>query len=489
MTEQGPADPMEVWRSLAETALKGAPLSSLDTVTPDGVRLKPLHGPARPIYAGRAAPGAWSAIQRVDDDANANHQALDDLANGAHGLTLVFAGAPSAFGRGLVADTLPALAEVLDGVHLDHCLLRLEGGSRGVEALAMATALAEHRRTVPLSVHAGIDPFGAFVTGGAMAPLAEQAPRLADAVTATRGRSGITTLFRADGRPLAEAGATPAQELAFAVASATALARLLDTQGVGPAEALPRIEMALSADQDQFATIAKLRAARRLWRLVSDACGVVAPLTLHVSTKRRMLSWSDPHTNLVRLTVAALAAGVGGADSVTVLPFDAEHGAFARRLSRNIQTLLLEESHVAALADPGAGAGAVETYTDAIASRAWALVTAYETTDLASAIARGDVAADVKRAADAEAAAIANGERSIIGVTRHPPAEPASPPSETRRPAPLNRNLTVNGDTFRDLVAAALNGATLADLAAAGPQKTLTAPTLAPERAAEPFEG
>jgi len=480
---------MEAWRPLAQKALRGAPLDTLSTVTADGFCLGPLHAPAEPIYAGRSAHGDWGVVQRVDEDAGAAAQALEDLGNGATGLSIVLAGAPGAFGQGLAADTVDTLEAALEGVHLEHCALHLEAGARGLEAFALVTALAERRGTPPLSLHAGIDPLGAFAADGVMAPWESFAARLADAVRAAREIHGVTTLFRADGRPLAEAGATPAQEVAFALASATALARALDEEGNGADESLPLIQMALCANQDQFATIAKLRAARRLWRLVADACGSAAPLTLHVSTARRMLSWSDPQTNLLRLTIAAFAAGAGGADSVTVLPFDAAATPFARRLARNIQTLLLEEAHVAELADPAAGAGAVEVYTDAIAGRAWELFKAHEAEGLPARIASGAVAAAVHQAADAEEAATASGDRTIIGVTRHPPAAPAPVLEEPSRPAPVRRLKEVTGAALADLVAAAAAGATLADLSATAPAASLDAPRLAPARAAAPLEG
>lgn len=489
MSDIAEAGLMEAWRPLAEKALGGLPLATLDTVTADGFRLAPLHGPAEPVYSGRSAHGDWGVIQRVDEDEGAAAQATEDLSNGATGLALVFAGAPTGFGRGLVADTVDALDQALLGVHLDHCTVHLEAGARGIEVFALFSALARRRQTPPFCLHAGIDPLGAFAAHGEMAAWEAIVPRLVDAVVAARDEPGLATLLRADGRPIAEAGATPAQELAFALASAAAIARALDESGIGPDETLPLVQMALSADQDQFATIAKLRAARRLWRLVTDACGISAPLTLHVSTARRMLSWSDPQTNLLRLTVAAFAAGAGGADSVTVLPFDAAASRFARRLARNTQTLLLEEAHVAEIADPGAGAGAIEAYTDAIASAAWDLFRAHEAEGLPARIASGAVADAVLAAAEAAEAAIAAGDRPIIGVTHHPPARPSPIPDETPRLASTARRRAAAGGGFRDLLAAARDGATLADLAATAPAPGLTAPALGATRAAAPFEG
>jgi methylmalonyl-CoA mutase len=480
---------MEAWRPLVDKALKGAPYDTLRTVTRDGLCLDPLHAAADPVYAGRSAHGDWNVVQRVDCDDGAAAQARADLENGANGLTVVFAGAPGAFGRGLTAATVDDLDAALDGVLLQHCCLHLEAGARGMEAFALALALCERRGTSPVALHAGIDPLGTFAADGSMPPFDAVAGRLAGMVRAARDLDCSGTILRADGRPLAEAGATPAQELAFALASTTAVVRALDEAGLRPDETLPLVQMALTATTDQFATIAKLRAARRLFRMVADSCGVPAPLTLHASTAHRMLAFSDPQTNLLRLTVAAFAAGAGGADSVTVLPFDAAASPFARRLARNIQTLLLEEAHLAELADPAAGSGTLETYTEELAQHAWEIFQAHEAGGLVARIADGTVAASVRLAAEREEAALAAGERAMIGVTHHPPQHPAAVPQFAPSPVPDARRIDVSGPAFTDLVAGAGAGATLADLSATWPAERMTAPRLAPSRAAAAFEG
>ena len=436
------------WRALTEKALKGAPFESL--LTPEigltGAEgfVAPLAMPAEPIHAGRAQTGAWTVVQRVDDDAAAG-DAVTDLENGATGLALVFAGAPGADGRGLTANTVAALDDALAGVRLDLITLYLEAGANGSAALALLLALCERRGEMPRALHAGLDPFGAGAFAGAPvdAPLAE-----AVALFGERGIAG--TALCADGRIAAEAGATPAHELAFALTSLAAMLKALDDAGIGPDTALPRISVALSADADQFATMAKLRAMRRLHALIAEACGVDAPLHLTATTSARMLSRSDPHTNLLRLTIAAMGGALGGADALTVLPFDGTGAPFARRMARNIQNLMLEEAHVARLADPGAGSGTIETLTDTIAEAAWRLFQANGAGDPAW-LSDGTFA---RMAADGAAR-----ERTIIGVTKHAPPEPFRP-VRAAPPVPRDGEETA-GLALAALLARATDGAAL----------------------------
>src|SRR5581483_5199493 len=128
--------------------------------------------------------------------------------------------------------------------------------------------------------------------------------------------------FAADGRVVHGAGGTEAQELAFVLAAALAYLRALEGGGIALERARGKIFFRLAADADQFLTIAKLRALRRLWARIEDACGLApaAPLVA-AETAWRMMTRRDPHVNLLRTTLAAFAAGLGGADAVSVLPF------------------------------------------------------------------------------------------------------------------------------------------------------------------------
>ena len=126
-----------------------------------------------------------------------------------------------------------------------------------------------------------------------------------------------------------------------------------------------------------FATLAKFRAMRLMWRRVLQASGLPdAPLRLHAETSWRMMAVKDPHTNILRATAAVFGAGLGGADSITVLPFSLAQGlpnAFSRRVARNVQTVLAEESNLWRVADPASGAGYIETYTQGLCEKAWAV--------------------------------------------------------------------------------------------------------------------
>ncbi|XWN30676.1 MAG: methylmalonyl-CoA mutase family protein [Devosia sp.] len=482
-----PADPIfEDWRDLAERALKGAPLESLDVIMDDGVRadairLPPLAAAATPVYTGRATAGPWTIVQRVDTDGTSAKQATEDLQNGATALSVVFAGAPAAFGAGLTAATVADLNAALEGVYLDLLPIHLQAGARGLEALALLAALVKTRGTALRAVHAGVDPLGALAATGEGHDPATVGKRLHRAVLAHEALGVEGTALAADGRIYAEAGATPVQELALALWTVRDYAAALDTEGVPPAVSLPQIAMHLSASQEQFVTIAKMRAARRLHALFAQACNVDTPLTLHATTLRRMMAVSDPHTNLLRLTIAGFAAGVGGADALTILPFDQASSAFGRRMGRNIQTLLLEESHLGQLMDPGAGSGSIETLTDAMARAAWALFQAQAAggASLADALIDGrieDLCSKIER------------EPVIIGVTKHPPANPyAVTPAQPVAP-PEARAVEVANADFDGLVEAALQGATLADLAAPEPPMSLGRHILRPLRDSAHFE-
>ena len=173
------------------------------------------------------------------------------------------------------------------------------------------------------------------------------------------------------------AGGSEAQELAFALGSAVTYLRALEASGVSLDAATRMIYFRLAADADQFLTIAKFRAIRKLWARVEQACGLApAPAYVSAETAWRMMTRRDPYVNMLRTTVAVFAAGVGGADAITVLPFTAAIGlpdSFARRTARNTQLVLLEELNLAKVSDPTAGSGAIEDLTQQLCAAAWSL--------------------------------------------------------------------------------------------------------------------
>jgi methylmalonyl-CoA mutase len=179
-----------------------------------------------------------------------------------------------------------------------------------------------------------------------------------------------------DGTSVHEEGASDVQELGRLLARGAQVLRILEDGGIEPARAVGLVELRVAITDEQFVSIAKLRALRVLWARLTYLCEVTEPRTrVHAVTSRPMTSAYDVHVNLLRTTVATFAAGVGGADAVTVVPYDEPTGdssALGRRLAGNISALLVEESHVAAVADPAGGAYAVERLTDDLAHAAWA---------------------------------------------------------------------------------------------------------------------
>src|SRR5262249_20191265 len=171
----------------------------------------------------------------------------------------------------------------------------------------------------------------------------------------------------ADGRVIHNAGGSEAQELAWVLATALAYVRALEASGVALADARRMIYFRLAADADQFLTAAKFRALRKLWARVEEACGLIrAPAFIAAETAWRMMTRRDPFVNMLRATVAVVAAGLGGADSIAVVPHTAAIGLpdrFARRIACNTQLILLEESNLARVTDPAAGAGGPESLT------------------------------------------------------------------------------------------------------------------------------
>jgi methylmalonyl-CoA mutase len=416
------------WRRAAQAALHGASLETLVSKTADGVRIEPVYRPAEGSRA-LGPDGPWRVIARLDhpspDEANA--QALDDLANGADGLQVVFSAAPGAHGFGLKRFDPPTLHKALDGVRFDAgAHFELDLGPDGPrQALAFA-ALVDRAGAKPeeCAVSFGLDPFAAAARGPFPADWRAHAAPYVESALSLRSTGFGAPLVAADARGVHAAGGSPAQELAFALSAAVSLLRLLDRAGAPPSEARALIAFRLAADADQFATLSKFRALRIAWSRVEEACGL-GPRAAHVQTESawRMMTARDPYVNVMRGAIAAFSAGLGGADSVSVLPHTLPLGlpdGFARRLARNAQLILLRESHLGFVGDPAAGSGAFEALTKALCERAWALFQEIERDGgLPSALANGAFQREVAISAAALARDVASVKSPITGVSAH----------------------------------------------------------------------
>ena len=420
------------WRKLVDGVLKGAPFEKLVGKTYDRLRIEPIYPRARgaaPI-AGRAPAAPWQIMQRIDhpDAAQANEQALHDLENGASGLMLVFAGANGARGFGL-EPTAEAVEKILDGVFIDAGIaLEVQVGTQSRMAAIHVAEYVKRKGLSPAAcdIRFGLDPIGACAVWGSSL---YAWPEIVAAVTgAIKGLAGIGfkgPFAVADGRVIHDAGGSEVQELAFVLAAGVAYMRALESAGVAPEDAQSMLYARLSADADQFLTMAKFRALRLLWARVEQACGLAPkPWFIAADTAWRMLTQRDPYVNMLRATMATFSAGLGGANAITVLPHTLALGlpdAFARRIARNTQLVLLEESNLARVTDPAAGSGGIETLTQQLCEAAWSLFQEIEKAGgVFGALEQNLIQRKVAATRAAREANIARRKEVLTGATKFP---------------------------------------------------------------------
>ncbi|MEA5365928.1 methylmalonyl-CoA mutase family protein [Amycolatopsis sp., V23-08] len=420
----------------------GAPESKLVTRTYDGIEIQPLYTaddvpaesgfPGLPPFVRGARPQGqvttgWDVRARfTGTDAKAvNKAVLADLEGGVTSIWLTVA--PG------------AVADALNEVYLDLAPVVLDAGA-DYEAAADALFELFAEREIPASEATavlGADPIGLAARTGAEVAL-EPAAALAARVAAKYPK--VRTIV-ADGLPFHEAGGSDAQELGALVAAGVTYLRALTDAGLDAETAAGQLEFRIAATADQFSTIAKLRAARRLWARVAEVCGFSSPMRQHAVTSPSMLTQRDPWVNMLRTTVACFGAGVGGADAVTVLPFDAAIGradAFSARIARNTHAVLLEESKLAGVVDPAGGSWYVEKLTDDFARVAWAEFTAIEGAGgLVAELASGALAGRLAETWEKRAKRLATRRDPLTGVSEFPnltekpvKREPLDPPAE-----------------------------------------------------------
>lgn len=426
----------EQWLAEVGAAVKGRPYQSLVTTLPDGIDVAPLYTAAdspaaagvglpgaAPFVRGATATGALSAgfdlrqSHLLDDPVVTNSEILDDLEGGATSISLRLVRPPS----------VDDLDDALAGVLLDLAPVALEPGPWCAGAGVALLQLLERRNMDPASTIAslGADPIGALARHGSL-PSEDPLDDLAELWKRAQGRPAVT-IATADGSVWADAGATPATEVGLTLAVGAAYLRAFVALGVDPSEAGRRTTLRLTADVDQFTTIAKLRATRQCWGRMLAASGVatddIEPVVTAV-TAAPMITRVDPWVNLLRTTVATFAAMAGGATSITVRPFDAAIGRpseLGRRLARNIAHLLSEESGLTHVVDPAGGSWYVESLTGELAARAWERLGEIESTGgVVAALTSGRVAELLDEQWRTTLGALATRRRPLIGVSEFP---------------------------------------------------------------------
>ena len=397
----GEADPDDaVWQRLTRRTL-------------DGVEVRPLGVPADLDglrTAGRPTRvGAWDVrahLRQAGCEARtANETLLVDLEGGVTSLWLE-------------PDPGVDLAVLLDGVLLDLAPVVLDVGAD--DALATARAFLAHLDAL------GVTAPAPGTNLGVPHDVADEDLVAGARLALERGLLGVVV----DATRVHDRGGSDATELGWSMRAGAHVLRTLVAAGIGLDEAAGLVEFRYAVTDEQLVSTAKLRAARRLWDRVLVLCGAGTRTRgqgqrQHAVTSRPMMSRYDPYVNILRTTVAAFAAGTGGAEALTVLPFDSPLGrpeVLGRRVARNTSALLVSESHLARVSDPAGGAYAVERLTDDLAVAGWAVLGRLDSgTDL------DDLVAATVAERDGQ---VATRARPITGLTEFPALDEELPVRE-----------------------------------------------------------
>jgi len=444
----------------------------LETPTYDGIAIRALYT-ALDELPEPTLPGEWPYVRGGDAlrDVNVGWKVaetfpvLGPVPGGDDGNAAVVAGLGDGVSALLIrvgeSGVAPGdLPQLLSGVYLDLVPVILDAGADYAEAcdalLALVDRLGPDKRNA-LSVDLGADPLTAKLSRRGC-PSTEQLVAVATRVAGNHGVRAVTV----DGPAFHNLGANATWELAGSVAAAVAYLRVLTESGIPIGQALRQISFRLSADDDQFMTIAKVRAARQLWARVAEVVGDPegGAAVVHAETSLPMMTQRDPWVNMLRGTVAAFGAGVGGADTVQVLPFDVAipggfpgvAGGFSRRIARNTQLLLLEESHVGQVLDPAGGSWFVEDLTERLAKGAWQQFQGIEARG-GFADAHDYIAEQIADVAARRADDIAHRRTAITGVNEYPnleepPLRQGDSPSAVRRYAAEFEALRDRSDAY-----------------------------------------
>lgn len=422
-------DDAQVWEALSSETLDDITVPVLGTPRVS-TQAPALPGQA-PYTRGATAmrPEArWDTRAHFADpdrDRTIDHVATD-LENGVNSLWLRV---------GDDAISVPDLPAVLEPVFLDLAPVVLDAPHDPVAAATAWETIISDKGVAPASgTNLGADPIGASMRHYGLTDTSAAVD-----IAKVAARTGTRAIV-VDGTAVHDAGATDVQELAYSMAAAAGYLRLLTGAGYDVDAAAGLLEFRYAVTDEQFPMIAKLRAARTLWNRVCELSSVssaAAAQHQHAVTSRPMMTRYDSSVNLVRTMVAALSAGVGGAASITVLPFDDALGLperFSRRTARNISNLLICESQIGVVTDPAGGAHAVERLTDDFATAAWhEFGRIEESGGIAAAISDGSLAGRISESSRKRDEQIAVRSRPLTGISEFPASEDELP---SRRPAP-----------------------------------------------------
>jgi methylmalonyl-CoA mutase len=543
------------WRALAEADLQGASFEQkLVTHTYEGIDIQPVYSrrdrpddadpdgfPGRPPFVRGARPigaerSGWDIRPEYahPDLAATNLAVLDDLQGGATSLLLRLdvaarngldaddpAAAELAGRDGLMAYHLEDFAAALANVRLDLVGVTLEAGAAFLPAAALLVALWRRQGVAPGQAHGAFnaDPMAVLARDGQLpVPPSAALSLMAGLAAWTVQNYPHVTAVRVGTAPYHHAGATAAQDIGLGMATAVEYLRAMIAAGLDIDSAARQILFSISLGTHHFLAVAKLRAARRLWSRVVEACAgspQAGAMRVHARVSKRVLTLRDPHVNLLRNTVACFAAGIGGAEAITSVPFDSAAGppdALSRRIARNTVLVLQEEAHLHRVIDPPGGSWYLDWLTDQLADKSWNIFQEVESQGgMLRAVESGWVARQIDSAFAPRAKNLARRKEGITGVSEFPnvgeaPVVRPAPDRASLRAAAIQRLATArrgsaalhdlaanwrdDGPTTATAVRAAEEGASIGQLACAlgFHAEPTEIPPLTPHPFAEPFE-
>ena len=467
MTEATSPD-LAAWRRLAEKELRADP-ATLTRETPEGIAIKPLYTAADRPGADAALPGVapfsrgvratmyagrpWTVRQYAGFSTAAESNAFyrANLKAGQTGLSVAFDLAthrgydsdhPRVAGdvgkAGVAIDSVEDMKILFDSIPLGEVSVSMTMNGAVLPVLA-AYVVAAEEQGVPAAKLSGTiqnDILKEFMVRNTyIYPPGPSMRIVADIIAHTAREMPRFNSISISGYHMHEAGATAVQELAYTLADGLEYVRSAILKGLGVDEFAPRLSFFFGIGMDIFMEAAKLRAARRLWAQLmerhfgpKDASSLM--LRTHCQTSGVSLTEQDPYNNVIRTAYEALAAVLGGTQSLHTNAFDEALGLptpFSARIARNTQLILAEETGVTRVVDPLGGSYYVESLTDALADAAMALIEEVEAMGgMTRAVEAGLPKLRIEAAATARQAAVDRGERVIVGVNKYRPDKDVS---------------------------------------------------------------
>ncbi len=377
-----------------------------------------------PYVRGTKKDNSWLVRQDIKavDAVAANEKALDVLTKGVNSLGFTFCKK--------VEDFDAEIEKVLKGIALEEVEVNFST-THGSKKLLKAFVAYLKKNNVDLTKVKGsvnFDTLGCLTsTGKACHTFEELFAHAKDVVEAGKELPNFKVIC-ANAKLFNNAGSSIVQELAFGLSLGNEYLAKLVEQGVSADDAASTIKFNFGVGGNYFMEIAKLRAARMLWATIvksySPASDESTKMAIHCETSQWNKTVYDPYVNMLRTQTEAMSASLGGADSLTVQPFDTiykETDKFSERIARNQQLLLKEESHFDKITDPSAGSYYIENLTNSIAEQAWALFVEVEAKGgYTEALKAGFIQSTVKETADKRKKAVATRRENLLGTNQFP---------------------------------------------------------------------